>query len=480
LTASVNPAQFADSVEEYNWAHGLEWGYWKHPPLTTWLMRVIISVVGVSHWTSYFAAAVCNVATLWFMWQLSLLLLPRRAAAFAILLLPLHHSMSWRAQVFNHNTVLVLMSSALVWAVVRATQRGRSSDWALVGLIGGAAMLTKYQAVVPIMAALTALKMSGAMEQSQCRRGIALATLVGMVVFLPHLIWEVSHDWPTLRYVEHSAPVLALPARFVAVLKFFGAQVGLYVAVLFTAALAAFWPSRIRRSPVESAVQPQMVWIWSLVLVPVAIVTAIALFVGLKPPRDWGIQTLQFLPLLLAALLEGRKEPVSLRIPLLASGIVGVGIASFYVYKTTDASEIHKLNSADRVFPARQLAGLVMRDWRQATQCPLRYVEGNGFTAGLVSVYSGAYPQVLEEGDHRKSPWVDTNRMTEDGWVQIEAPISIGQAGPVRVQSLEVPADAKNGGTALVRWKIHPPNRRCKDVQIPGETGSTRSAVEHG
>src|SRR6476619_3444446 len=87
----LNPAQFADSIEQYNWAHSLEWGYWKHPPLTTWLMRAVIFVVGASHWTSYVAAALCNVATIWFMWGLSLRLMPRAAAAFAILLLPLHH-----------------------------------------------------------------------------------------------------------------------------------------------------------------------------------------------------------------------------------------------------------------------------------------------------------------------------------------------------------------------------------------------------
>jgi len=461
LTVWVNPAQFADSVEEYNWAHSLEWGYWKHPPLTTWLMRGAIAMVGASHWTSYAAAALCNVGTLWFTWRLSLLLLPRAAASVVVLLLPLHHSFSWRAQVFNHNTVLLLFSSALVWSAVRASQSRRAKDWILVGLFCGMGMLTKYQAVVPILAVLTALKMTGATGTSQCRRGVAVAAVVGLLVFLPHLIWEISHDLPTLKYVQESAPVLAVPTRFVALLKFFGVQIGLYVAVLFTAALIAFWPAHATTSDGAATQQPKMIWIWCMVLVPMTVVVAVVMLAGIKPQRDWGIQTFQFLPLLIAALLQERVRVVSLRLTISAGVLVGIGIAVFYVHQSTDPHAIHRLNSADRVVPARQLAGLVMRDWRNATSCPLRYVQGNGFTAGLVSVYSGAYPQVLEEGDPGKSPWVDLARMAEDGSVQISRPLPMGTARDPEAGSLVVPASAKDGGTARIEWTILPPRHRC-------------------
>ena len=38
LSAFINTSQFGDNFEQFNWAHSWEWGYWKHPPLTTWLL----------------------------------------------------------------------------------------------------------------------------------------------------------------------------------------------------------------------------------------------------------------------------------------------------------------------------------------------------------------------------------------------------------------------------------------------------------
>ena len=34
----LNESQLNDSLEQFIWAQSFEWGYWKHPPLSTWLM----------------------------------------------------------------------------------------------------------------------------------------------------------------------------------------------------------------------------------------------------------------------------------------------------------------------------------------------------------------------------------------------------------------------------------------------------------
>src|SRR5213076_3372197 len=157
LMAAVHPAQFSDSIEQYNWAHSLEWGYWKHPPLATWMMRGAIALLGVSHWTAPVLAALCLLGSVWFVWRLARMILPAQAAEVATLLWPLHQALSTRAEVYNHNTVVVLFSSAIAWAAVKAASTGRTRDWLVAGLLAGLGLLAKYQALVTIVGVLIAL-----------------------------------------------------------------------------------------------------------------------------------------------------------------------------------------------------------------------------------------------------------------------------------------------------------------------------------
>jgi 4-amino-4-deoxy-L-arabinose transferase-like glycosyltransferase len=159
--AYINPAQFADSLEQFSWAHGLELGYWKHPPLPTWLIIAPIRLIGFSIYWTYALAAACFAGTAFFTWRITQRLFGPQAAVFAVLLIGLHIGFSWRAQLYNHNTVLILCVAATVWATLRALDSGKQSSWLLVGGLAGLAMLSKYQALVPLVGIVLALQLGG-------------------------------------------------------------------------------------------------------------------------------------------------------------------------------------------------------------------------------------------------------------------------------------------------------------------------------
>ena len=48
----------ADNIEQLTWVRSLEWGYYKHPPLPTWLLWLPVKVFGLSAWASYGVGAV--------------------------------------------------------------------------------------------------------------------------------------------------------------------------------------------------------------------------------------------------------------------------------------------------------------------------------------------------------------------------------------------------------------------------------------
>jgi hypothetical protein len=95
--------------------------------------------------------------------------------------------------------------------------------------------------------------------------------------------------------------------------------------------------------------------------------------------------------------------------------------------------------------------------WRQTTTCPLRFVVGPTYEGGMVSVYAGGNPAVLESGDPLKSPWVDLAAMREAGSVQLFHSADEAPAGTPPLQTLSFMPGTSKTSTYDILWTIVPP-----------------------
>lgn len=68
VSTSVSPP--ADNIEQMLWVQSLQWGYYKHPPLPTWLYWIPIKLFGPQVWTTYLMAALANLASIALFWHL--------------------------------------------------------------------------------------------------------------------------------------------------------------------------------------------------------------------------------------------------------------------------------------------------------------------------------------------------------------------------------------------------------------------------
>jgi len=53
-----------DNIEQLVWVRSLEWGYYKHPPLTTWLLGAAAAVFGPSVGLTYVLGTLVTLAAL--------------------------------------------------------------------------------------------------------------------------------------------------------------------------------------------------------------------------------------------------------------------------------------------------------------------------------------------------------------------------------------------------------------------------------
>ena len=137
-----------DGMEELVWASSFELGYYKHPPLPSWILFGLTPLFGKPVWLVFFAGQVFSAIGLWFVWLLGCEFTTPRKAAIATLMVSVTVYFSLRGTIYNHNTVQLWSIAASAWLFYRALRYQKTSSWVWLGVVSGLAMLTKYSATI--------------------------------------------------------------------------------------------------------------------------------------------------------------------------------------------------------------------------------------------------------------------------------------------------------------------------------------------
>ncbi|MDQ6847001.1 MAG: glycosyltransferase family 39 protein, partial [Candidatus Dormibacteraeota bacterium] len=453
--------QWGDHFEQFVWAHSVEWGYHKHPPLPTWILSGTIALFEpATHW-ALVLAALCSLGTAFFTYRIALELIGRPLAVLALMLWGLQQPFSNRAFLFNHNTVMMLGVSATAWCLLEALKTPTSRGWWMgVGALTALSMLSKYQAAVPLSGLIAAAWLSGELASRSARTGLLLAALLAMAILAPHVAWVFQHHLTTLAYAAQADRVLSLWGRAWNVTSFLAQQVRLLFPALLFAGLLMLAPRRPtagRGMEVEGGERRQRAWLFGLIGFPLAATVLTSPLLGLELQNHWGYQALQFASLWLA----WRMRRV-LPLPLGGLAVLGAVLLHATFISLALSPGVAKGSRQDSHFPAQELADAVRHDWQDEAPCPLVYVVGPTFEAGIVSVYNGGTAAVLEDGTFLKSPWIEPSDLRRRGAVYVAAsPTGLPSRGVVRTGFLDV-STVSPAPQNRVYWAVVPPEK-CAD-----------------
>jgi 4-amino-4-deoxy-L-arabinose transferase-like glycosyltransferase len=417
MPALLLSAPHGDNVEQLNWAQAFQWGYFKHPPLPTWLLRAAIGVFGPSALLTYALAMSCVAVALMLLWMCARQVMSPRHALIALLISTANYYLMGRGSLLNHNTVMLPFVALSAWAVLRIACGGGWPMWLILGLAQALGLLTKYQMGLIIIANGAALLAAGVHRQPRFGAHLALASCATLVPLIPHAVWLADHQFTTFEYAGHSLLAGLDPLhRLTACAGFLAQQVArLAPALAALGLLIAFARKPSPPAPLPQAGEGSTRALAVLALTPIACIVLLVLIAGVAPQNHWGATSTLLIPLLLVSRF-GPNARESIGAACVATALVHIGAIAWNVTVwRVDPGPHHR-------FAAQQLAALAQQHWSARQSGPLRLVIGPDWEAGSIALYLPGHPPVLPDADWRQAPWIDRDLLDRCGALVLARP----------------------------------------------------------
>jgi 4-amino-4-deoxy-L-arabinose transferase-like glycosyltransferase len=307
-----------DEAHYWHWSLRLDWSYYSKGPLVALLIRASCWLFGglSEQWTGNLTAAVrlpaviCGTLLLTGMYVLTAMFMRREKWALFVVTLGL------TLPILSAGSLLMTIDApytcAWGWALVfvyRALFRDSSWSWFWAGLCVAVGVLAKHTMVLFVPMVGLFLLATPSLRGHLRRPGFWVLTLVGALGGLPILLWNMGHDWLTLKHTLSAHAHLhgdeAARIRWLGPFTYLGMQCGLFLVYWFVVwawAMLAHNPRRERR--------PEYRFLWFLSVPMFLFFWAFSLKNGGGEP-NWPITAyLSGMVLAAAWLLEQFSTPI--------------------------------------------------------------------------------------------------------------------------------------------------------------------------
>lgn len=189
----------------------LDWGYVEHPPLSIAVLALVRRLLGDSLVALRIVPALCGSGLVLLTGWIAVTLgggafaatLAAAAAAFAPAYLGTNHY-------YSMNALDLIFWTLAVLVLIRALASASARPWAWLGLVMGLGLLNKISMLWFGGGLFVALLLTGH-RRHLATPGPWLAAAIASLVFLPHVLWQVRHGWPTLEFM-HNATTMKMVA----------------------------------------------------------------------------------------------------------------------------------------------------------------------------------------------------------------------------------------------------------------------------
>jgi hypothetical protein len=378
-----------DTAELHVWSQQLAWGYWKHPPLGVFVVKIWTLVFPVEDWSFYLLGMTNASVAIWIAWKVSATYLTAEKRVIGLALLTLIPFFNFQSLVYDHNSLLMPFWALTTWFFLRSFENRSRRDSLLAGLFAGLAMLGKYWSADLLAGLALAAVLHRGRRSYFLSSAPWLTVLVGTIVIGPHVVWEYRHFFPAANYAFGKHPADDSTFGSLSAARYFLESM-LYVLIPTLLVALAARPSRTTLSDLLLPRDEDRRLVCLAYWLPFLLPFLIAVFIKASFQGLWAMPGYTLFPIVLlgSPLVHLTRRAsvmilaVAMLFPPLALAAAPVASAATFFGPVLEYSH------------GRMLSVSAQRIWKEQTHEPLRLVVGARGPAIGISLYSPDHPEV--------------------------------------------------------------------------------------
>ena len=405
-----------DMLENYAWGQEWQLGYYKHPPLYSWIVDIWFHVFPRMEWAYYLLAAVNVGVGFAGVWALAGRFVGAQGRLLCVLLLAFMPYYNYMASNFNANTILLSLWPWTAYAFIRSIETRTVAMGTLFGVLAAAGLLSKYYSILLLASCFVASLAHPGMRRYYTSPAPYVAVATAALLFAPHVWWAVANDLPPVKYAlsktgqewEYNFWKAAGTALTALAINGVAASV-LIIALKWrgSVSFAGLW---------RRLLDHEHAWLVILALGPFLLTTALGATGYVKVSINFLIPAVFMMPILFTLVLEPLithrtvQGVLNAVWGLLIAAIVLSPVLAFVTFRngvkgTQDINNLAAVDAATR--------------WHDAFKMPVRIVSGQEKYSLAQPFYGPDSPSEFSHFDFGEAPWITPARIAREGLLSI-------------------------------------------------------------
>jgi hypothetical protein len=195
---------FGDELYYFACSKHLAWGYVDQPPMVAFLTFLSTHIFGETMFSLRLMSGLAGAVTVLLSARIAGLLgggkFSQSLAALCICFAPAFPALS---SFFSMNPVDIMLCTLFVLLFLSTVRSRSRMKWIALGILTGAGLLNKYTFLVLGFSLVVSLAVT---RQWRIFRlpWLYVSAVVGFLIFLPHVLWQIHHGWPTLEFMRNA------------------------------------------------------------------------------------------------------------------------------------------------------------------------------------------------------------------------------------------------------------------------------------
>ncbi len=197
---SSNLTIHPDEADHWVWSQHLSWGYFEHPPMIAFVIRLFTNIFGDKWYAIELCSQSMSILTIIFLFILSKELFGAEAALVSVIItesMPLFFIGSTILTIDNIMIVFWIMTTYLFLKGLKEDKKG---FLLLSGVTFGLGLMSKYTMILLPASIFLYLVVSPHHRVLLKRKEPYLSFLIGLIIFSPVIFWNAQNDWLSFKY----------------------------------------------------------------------------------------------------------------------------------------------------------------------------------------------------------------------------------------------------------------------------------------